>query len=174
MRETRPETGRERRLEWYFILGTLRFGLEVNTIHFVSGVRKGERYLDQFLLHLGLVTLRVHRFLQGDDGRAVHDHPFWFITFPLHGYYERYWDTASRLLRVRYVKPWRFHFRPAKHRHIVLLEPDQVLPNGKRMRVPAWTFAIAGRYSRTWGFWPTPSEFIPASAWEKYCRVHKL
>lgn len=168
MRETRPDTGRERLVQWYFIAFGLRFGLEANAIHFVGGPRRGERYLDQLLFHFGLFTIRFHCFRSGDDQRAVHDHPFWFWTFPLHGYNEQYWDPVWQEMRWRRVKPFRFHYRPAEHRHLIYFSPDD------RVDLPIWTICLAGPYRREWFFWPSPNYAVPASAWEQYCCEHDL
>jgi hypothetical protein len=177
MADPRANTGRTRRLSLYFIIPWIiaRFGLEANAIKFVGGRNKGKLYLEQFLLHLLLITLRLHCFRMGDDDRAPHDHPFWFWTFPLCGYYERYWDPAKRIFKTRWVAPFRFHFRPAKFRHCVKIDTTQVQPDGvKFCKSPVWTIVICGRYTNRWGFWPTPSKFVPATAWEAYCREHNL
>lgn len=176
MADTRTNTGRHRRLKWYIafkLFGIeMRLGFEANGIHFVSGRRKGQLYLEQFLLHLLLFTVRVHRFVRGDDDRAPHDHPFWFVTFPLADYDETYLDARGSLRR-RNVKAFRFHYRPAKHRHIVSLYgcvANGVLYEPK----PVWTIVVNGPYLNRWGFWPEPDTFVPASDWERYCAEHKL
>jgi hypothetical protein len=159
----RPDTGRTRIVPLFFTLGNFRFGLEVNNISFVSGERQGLLYLTQFILHLGLFCIRLHRFNEGDDKRALHDHPFWFITFPLSSYFEIYWDAERGHECIRKVRAGRFHFRPARHRHRVALVDK-----------PFWTVVIAGRYTRPWGFWPDENTFIHAECWETYCRRHGL
>lgn len=115
-----------------------------------------KKYLERWVLWFGAGTLRLHRFWSGDDQRAPHDHPWWFITFPLRGYWEKvYWP--GRATYIRFVKPWRFHYRPANFRHIVL-------PPMKDERT-AWTVVITGGRTRKWGFWPEQNSFIPYNEW---------
>lgn len=126
---------------WYFSIGKYRFGAEYSPVYLTQS---GELYLQRWIAYFGLFNLRLHKFHRGDDERAPHDHPFWFITFPFSSYTELVDDPYSSLyvLRQQVVKAFRFHFRPATYRHIVL-QPER----------PFWTFVIAGNYSRSWGFW---------------------
>ncbi|HAL41993.1 MAG TPA: hypothetical protein DCP57_06075, partial [Gammaproteobacteria bacterium] len=81
----------------------------------------GQPYLERWIIWCG-ITLRLHRFHKGDDDRAFHDHPWWFITFPLSSYMEH---TPGQEPVV--ISSWRPHFRGASHRHIVtLLHPRPV------------------------------------------------
>lgn len=142
----------------------LRWGVESNRVHV-----GGEPYVDRWICYLGWVNLRLHRFWRGDDLRAPHDHPWgWWVTFPFTGY----WESINFMKveapagmkgmvfyrNVNYVKPWRFHSRPGTYRHIVLAS-DKVV--GK----PWWTFVIAGRRTRLWGFYPREGGFVPWDQW---------
>jgi hypothetical protein len=144
----------------------VRLGLEFSTI-----AHHGSDYLARLILYVA-GTLRLHRFLRGDDDRAPHDHPWWFITFPFTSYVEKYWwpkmrwnpaiekfEVAHWLYAERVVKAWRFHFRPAKFRHFVIGRAD-----GKNK--PFWTFVITGFATNAWGFWPTPTTFVPWKEWK--------
>ncbi len=133
----------------------------------------GRRYLDRFIAYFG-GTVRLHKFHRGDDDRAPHDHPWWFVTFPFVSYQERYWFQISEMSKedqeyaytdyglgpndwaqcVRVVKAWRFHYRPAKFRHIVLGRAD-----GKDK--PFWSLCITGHVRNLWGFWPQEDWFVP-------------
>jgi hypothetical protein len=135
-----------------------RCGFEVSSIYIA-----GRRYLDRFLAYVGVGTVRLHKFWRGDDDRASHDHPWPFITFPFTSYTEEFWQPSrfvpSLWVRdTRVVKAWRFHYRPAKFRHIVLGRAD-----GKG--TPFWTFVITGPVTNEWGFWPKPNEFVPWRDW---------
>lgn len=154
-----------------------RWGLELSPVSFNS---TGERYLDRYILYLGPVNLRLHKFYRGDDLRAPHDHPWWFITFPFKSYTEEVefcgcfpslpptdlngcdirtgYCNASRR-RNRHVGSFRFHYRPAKYRHIVIGRADGSTE-------PFWTFVIAGSVSNRWGFWPKPDQFVPWREWK--------
>lgn len=137
----------------------VRLGLEFSTI-----VHHGSDYLARCILYVA-GTLRLHRFLRGDDDRAPHDHPWWFVTFPFTSYVERYWVHWQSPAGLRWyagervVKAWRFHFRPAKFRHFVIGRAD-----GKNK--PFWTFVITGFANNSWGFWPAPERFVPHKEWK--------
>lgn len=152
----------------FFKLFGQRWGLELSPVSFNA---TGERYLDRYILYLGPINLRLHKFYRGDDLRAPHDHPWWFITFPFSTYYEqvefirlgRSGLDAKWVREPRVVKAFRFHYRPARYRHIVYGRFGRSL---KQMRKPFWTFVIAGSVSNAWGFWPAPTTFVPWREWK--------
>lgn len=116
-------------------------------------------YLERWIVYLGGFTLRLHKFWRGDDDRAPHDHPWWFITFPLKTYMEMIPlppNPAGIAMIGRRVEAFRFHFRPATYRHSVKMEPGAK---------PFFTFVISGQRSRSWGFWPTPNTFVYYKDW---------
>lgn len=130
------------------------FGFEYSFIF-----AKGKPYLERWIIYCG-GTLRLHRFHDGDEP-VLHDHPWWFVTFPLRGYWETYHfssatATGTNPICRRWVAPFRFHFRKATHRHYIL-KPSR----------PVWTVVITGDVSRVWGFWPRPDEFVPYHEWSK-------
>jgi len=110
----------------------------------------GEPYLERRIVWIfGLLTLRWHTFWHGDQERYQHDHPWWFITFPLTTYGEHYLkdiEVAENGVVERWgwreVKAWRPHFRSAKCAHRIA-EPDVV---------PIHTLVLGGWYSNKWGF----------------------
>jgi hypothetical protein len=108
-------------------------------------------YLERWILWFGL-SLRVHRFLESDQDRAPHDHPWWFITFPCTAYDEHY--VVDGVEHSRTVKPWRLHFRSAHLRHRVEVT-----------RVPSWTIVLTGLKSKEWGFWENEAEFVHHRDW---------
>lgn len=153
----------------YFIdIKGLCFGFQRSPIGINGGL-----YMTRYIVYLGWLTLRAHKFYRGDDDRAPHDHPWWFITFPLKTYiedvfvpqhftrrwagelfgYESVWTNAYSYPNT--VKAWRFHYRPATYRHIVR-------GSGK----PFWSLVISGRPLRMWGFWPRPNKFVPWRDWK--------
>lgn len=126
-------------------------------------------YMTRYIVYLGPINLRVHQFFRGDDDRAPHNHPWWFITFPFSTYVEAGFEKGV-YKGVRFVKRWRFHYRPATFEHIVL-GPAAVL-GGKAITYrgapfvdtsgkPFWTFVIAGSKAGDWGFYPQPGVFVP-------------
>ncbi len=126
-----------------------RFGFERAPIYI-----NGEKYMTRYIMYLGWINLRLHQFFRGDDDRASHTHPWWFITFPLSPYREEVYNRGVSQC-IRLVKAWRFHYRPASFEHIVLGSPR--MHDGKSF----WTFVIAGAKVRTWGFYPEPGVFVP-------------
>lgn len=107
-----------------------------------------EPYLERWILWFGF-TLRLHKFHKGDDDRAYHDHPWWFVTFPFEPYLER---TPQQ--PVTMVKALRPHFRSASHQHIVQLIEHR----------PVWTLILTGTKSNDWGFW-NKGKFTPHEVW---------
>jgi hypothetical protein len=124
-------------------LGILRFGFAHDLVE-----EADEAYLERWIIWCGF-SLRIHKFHKGDDDRAFHDHPWWFITFPLTGYTE---FTPNK--DPAFVKPWRFYFRSSSHRHIVKLNSNR----------PVWTLILTGKNQRTWGFWEN-DRFSRACNW---------
>lgn len=132
-----------------------RWGWDRSTVYV-----KTEKYLDRWILYVNGWTLRLHKFWRGDDDRASHTHPWWFITFPLcHWYWERVYHQGT-LLHTRAVRGWRFHFRPADFEHYVIggcgCEKYRVF----------WTFVITGARQHSWGFYPEPGVFVPYYKYE--------
>jgi hypothetical protein len=93
-------------------------------------------YVHRWCLNLGLFTVRVHHFLRSDDNRALHDHPFWFITLVIKGKYDDVTENGYITLTAGDVA-----FRPALHRHTV-------------RTTGVWTLLLTGHETRVWGFYP--------------------
>ena len=124
-------------------LGSARFGVTHDLV-----LDDGQPYLERWILWCG-VTFRLHKFHKGDDDRAFHDHPWWFVTLPLQSYVEKTPGGGEQL--VRHGRP---HFRAARHQHIVQIEVDK----------PVWTLLITGSKSKEWGFWDD-DKFIHHEQW---------
>jgi hypothetical protein len=147
----------------YFTLWGRRFGVEF------SRVLVGELpYLERWILYVGGLNFRLHKFYRGDDERAPHDHPWWFVTFPLSSYtemvpravyHEGYGGFWMWEMDQNVVRRFRFHYRPGEYKHYVVGRLD-----GKQK--PFWTFVIAGDRSRKWGFWTSPTMFIYWRDWK--------
>lgn len=115
-----------------------------------------------------LPGFRVHCIMQSDDDRALHDHPFGFVTFILKGGYHEHladgsktWHGAGSVL-----------FRPAATVHRIELkttcDPKNTMgacdPRICALQ-PAWTLVFRTRYYREWGFatkagWVHNKQFI--------------
>lgn len=157
-----------RNRDWFVTLKGRRFGLQLSRV-LIGGLP----YLDRYIVYLGGGTLRLHRFWRGDDARASHTHPWWFVTFPLSTYAEWVFEKGA-FRQLRAVRAWRFHFRPATFEHIVCCGLRAASIPGARRKLlvaddrPFWTIVITGSRNKTpegWGFYPRPGEFIP---WRQY------
>lgn len=102
-------------------------------------------YLERRILWLGWFTLRYHKFLRSDEDRSLHDHPWWFVTFPLDAYDEMVPLPCGKIgfadSERHTVKRWRFHYRPASYMHRVMLR-----------KTPTRTIVVTGARTRRWGF----------------------
>lgn len=109
--------------------------------------------------------LRLHIFYRGDADPDPHDHPWWFITFPLTSYVEEIYEPLSGFRSQRVVKRFRFHYRPAEFAHRVLgawAGWSHVMTPGQRIFTIVWR----GSGQRKWGFWRTDCpKWVP---WKVY------
>lgn len=81
------------------------------------------------------VSLYLHRLHCSDEDRALHDHPWSFISILFHsGYYEH--TPTGRFWRRRFSVLW----RPAEWQHRLELVK------------PTWTLVVKFRRRREWGF----------------------
>jgi hypothetical protein len=142
-----------------------RFGFEYSRVGLSERGKREVPYLDRYIMYLGGLCVRLHKFWRGDDDRAPHDHPWNFWTFPLASYKEIterdiWWGGHDLEWRreVNVVKAFRLHKRPAKYRHIVIGRADDSTK-------PFWTFVITGKVVNKWGFWPEPWRFVPWRDW---------
>jgi hypothetical protein len=150
---------------FFFDVFGLRWGFQYSPI-----VHKSGPYMTRFIVYLGWINLRLHKFYRGDHDRASHTHPWWFITFPFTSYRE--WTySKGKIKESRIVRAWRFHYRSADFEHVVrhsLVAVDDAR-TGLVYRVvgtrPFWTFVIAGGKVRDWGFYKPDGTYI---YWREY------
>lgn len=84
-----------------------------------------------------------HKFCRSDYDRALHDHPWPFVSILLSGGYFEVHDQTLDREQERFWRPrWSVLLRPAEWRHRVQLHHEQ----------PVWTLMIVGRKCRRWGF----------------------
>lgn len=104
-----------------------------------------------------VLNIYLHHFLRSDDDRALHDHPWPFISMVLKG---GYWEhRQERLITTRsYRQSGTVAFRRSNTAHRVELERDDYgvfgfpKPFPKKER-PAWTLILTGPRMRRWGFY---------------------
>lgn len=89
---------------------------------------EGSRNKEVYMVRYWFGPFRLYIMHRGDAGVCPHDHPWWFITFPLTPYIEEVLvektaatGTSTYLeKRLNVVKAFRAHFRPAHYAHRIL------------------------------------------------------
>lgn len=99
-------------------------------------------------------NIYLHQFLRSDDDRALHDHPWWNISWVLSGGYHEITAPSEKDLppggRRKESTRWAgaLAFRSAKTAHRIRL-----MRCGDSEEMPVWTLFITGPKIRVWGFW---------------------
>lgn len=119
------------------------------------------------------LNVYLHKFVRDDDDRALHDHPWWFVSIMIRGGYREYqpltnsdplaslltshidFETGDGPIVGTYRAAPSIAFRRATQRHRVALDYGK---DGKP--IPCWTIVITGPKVRDWGFW-CPRGFVP-------------
>jgi hypothetical protein len=123
--------------------------------HFIIGT-KADPYLYRWYVipRNPWLNIYLHKFLRDDEDRALHDHPWWFVSLILKGGYFEVTPTGT------IERGWlSLGFRPALWRHRVVLPRAYGDNHAVGRMVPAWTLVITGRKVREWGFW-CPKGFV--------------
>lgn len=85
----------------------------------------------------------LHKLCRSDYDRALHDHPWPFISILLRGTYTEVHDqTIDGKAVFEFHKRGSILIRPAEWRHRFVLDEAK----------PTWTLVIVGRRQRHWGF----------------------
>ncbi len=96
--------------------------------------------------------LRVHKIVRSDEDRALHDHPFDFVSIIMKG---GYWEHTADGRRTWYG-PGSVLSREAETLHRLELKRDCDVGRPHSPcdgdEIPTWTFVIRGRHRREWGF----------------------
>lgn len=119
--------------------------------NFVIGTPDNPYMLRWYLIPRNpIFNVYLHKFLRHDDDRALHDHPWWFLSVVLKG-------TYREVLRDGIESSWRkrfsFALRKPTYQHRVVLREDEGKP------LPCWTLVLTGPRIREWGFW-CPQGFV--------------
>jgi hypothetical protein len=85
----------------------------------------------------------LHQFVQDDDDRALHDHPWHSVSLILAGGYIEHLPSGLQVLRL----PGELVYRRPEDAHRVSLHRDAF---GKP--IEAWSLFITGARIRDWGF----------------------
>jgi hypothetical protein len=89
------------------------------------------------------INIYLHHFQRSDDPRALHDHPWAFVSILIAGSYAEITDSTSTLRT-----PGTIAIRRAVHRHRIQLPTN---PDGTERS--CWSVIITGPRRRQWGFW---------------------
>lgn len=93
----------------------------------------------RILFSVPFFGIYLHKFCRSDYDRALHDHPWSFISIILKNGYDE--ETDIGLLHHR---PGAVLLRPAEWRHRVIInDPSK----------PSWNLILKGPRVRRWGFW---------------------
>lgn len=108
--------------------------------HFIIG----DRYLLRWYVipRNPFLNVYLHQFLHDDEDRALHDHPWWFVSVMVRGCYYELTQTNF----TQRVTP-SIAYRKPEHAHRVVLQKDV-----DNKPIPCWTLVITGRVVRDWGF----------------------
>lgn len=123
------------------------------------------------LLQLCGIAVRVHEILSSDVDRAMHDHPWPYVTVILKG---GYWEVTpestrpsiddqgalfedGRWVRQKWYGPGSVLVRRSTDRHYLTLDFDW----DRHEDTPATTLFITGPLVQTWGFYPDGEAKVP-------------
>lgn len=103
----------------------------------------------------------LHHFRRRDEDRALHDHPWWSISFIFDGTYFEHTEVPSIMRgphgqrtytpKVTQRDAGAVAWRGAESRHRISL--PIVADGDGSYEVPCWTIFITGPKVRDWGFW---------------------
>ena len=109
--------------------------------------KRGVLLYRHYLIDTKYLGIYLHHLMASDEDRALHDHPWSFVTILLtSGYWEWIpWDLDRGLVAPVDRRLWRPRFsilrRPARYKHRLELAK------------PCWTLVFRGPRQREWGFW---------------------
>lgn len=110
-------------------------------------------------------NIYLHLFMKSDEDRALHDHPWYSLSFILTNGYKEVWQLvkpvyASGLLAWNKTferKPFQFIFRKADQAHRIILYDNNI--NGVVSPKPTWSLFLTGPVIRKWGFY-CPNKWV--------------
>jgi hypothetical protein len=131
--------------------------------HFIIG--EGDRpYLRRWFLipRNPFLNVYLHHFLRSDDDRALHDHPWHFLSMVLKGRYIEHREGRPETVRIERTAG-SIAFRKAGTLHRVELDTEVLVGSCwtmYRYEAPCWTLVITGPKLRDWGF-KCPRGWVP-------------
>lgn len=99
----------------------------------------------------------LHKLCRSDYERALHDHPWPFVSIVLKG---EYLEVVTENNAAIHRRRWSVAYRPAAWRHRVVLTREKINFRATTPRSelhvpyrPCWTLMLVGPRQRRWGFW---------------------
>ena len=109
-------------------------------------------------------NIYLHKFLRDDDDRALHDHPWPWLSFLLCGSYIEHTIAAGGVHRRMARHPGSLKVsRPGRAHRIELAGFDGF--NGGPFKPACWTIFITGPRLRDWGFHCPERGWVP---WQRF------
>jgi hypothetical protein len=113
----------------------------------IGAERRSPLLIRYFLLRSSVLGIYLHKLCRSDEDRALHDHPWTFISVILTEGYIEHTPSGGRK-----VRPGSILYRPAEWQHRL------------ELKRPAWTLVFRFHRRREWGF-HCPSGWLP---WQQF------
>lgn len=99
-----------------------------------------------------LLNVYVHQFCRSDDDRALHDHPWWWLSLILKG---GYWEHREG--KFQHGSSWPAPPRFRQRGSVAIARADtahraELDTTDAGDEMPAWTLFVTGPKIREWGF----------------------
>jgi hypothetical protein len=122
----------------------------------------------------------LHKFVSSDHDRALHDHPWNFVSIILYRGYKEHVD--GRQLTTRHFEEeemqWIGRTLSSPYEYVMRIRPGRIVRRGAGWRhrvelltdelgneLPSWSFLFIGPKVRQWGFWTAINRWCH---WKKY------
>jgi len=147
----------------------------------------GQLYLRRWrLFECPWFGIYLHKICRPDRDRALHDHPWPFVSYVIKGSYEEevpcQWFTGA-VVPGKYLESKRtkdfllgkreirwFNFKRAKDAHRISEIISNQFPKSLSSNLPIWTLVLRGKRQRVWGFY-TEKGWVP---WNEYLGVDNV
>lgn len=116
-----------------------------------------------------ICCIYLHQFLRDDDDRALHDHPWPWLSFLLHGSYIEHTIAAGGVHRRQTRTQGSLKLAGPGRAHRIEL-PKVATFAGEARPVWCWTLFITGPRMRNWGFHCPERGWVP---WQRFTAAGK-
>lgn len=110
-------------------------------------------------------NIYLHHFMRDDDDRALHDHPWPWLSFLLAGAYIEHSIAAGGVHRRAYRSAGSLKVSGPWRAHRVELPTVRGFFTGVESKTTCWTLFITGPVLRGWGFHCPQRGWVP---WKKF------